>query len=131
MRVLVFAAVSGVCALAIAPLLSVTSCGGTTTTPAKTCKGDESWVVPASDPQCCAPPHNQFVLPEAGSDGGACLVVPGAQSIFRDDAGAGQRFPVGTSVNLTYCNSFYEGSPQPCQCEQGFADSGPSWLCPL
>ena len=104
------------------------SCGGGTTPTASSCtQGDGAWFQPASDPNCCAPLHNQFICPVDADPTRPTCVVTGKW--FRDDAGAGQRFPVGCVVDLTYCNSFYEGQPQTCSCDFSPFDSGATWSC--
>jgi hypothetical protein len=47
---------------------------------------------------------------------------------WKDDGGVGQRFPVGCTVELTYCNTFYEGTPQTCNCLDR-QDAGAAWGC--
>lgn len=93
--------------------------------------GNGTWFHPANDPKCCAPTRNQFScepVVDGSAEAGQCPVMVGG--VFVDDAGAGMSFPVGCSVNLTYCNSFYEGSPQTCQCSiSPVRDSGPAWSC--
>ena len=88
--------------------------------------GADAWVPSTTDPKCCAPVHNQFIPPDdAAADAQTCAVIDG---LFPDDGGVGEAFPIGTRVNLTYCNSFYEGRPQDCSCLAN-SDAGPTWAC--
>ncbi len=92
--------------------------------------GSDAWVPSTTDPKCCAPAHNQFICPtDAAADAPRCSVSVGG--FFEDDAGVGETFPVGCYVNLTYCNRFYEGTPQSCWCQSdpNVDGGGPSWGC--
>ncbi len=94
-------------------------------------EGSDAWVQSTTDPKCCAPLHNQFICPsDASIDGPTCAVE--VSGFFEDDAGVGQSFPLGCRVNLTYCNQFYEGTPQDCFCKiVPLIDGGqaPGWTC--
>ena len=118
-------------------LLVMGSCGRVDTgqcesfPPGVDLQGSDAWVPSTSDLHCCAPVHNQFVCSsDASLDGPSCAVTLGG--FFTDDAGVGQSFPVGCFVNLTYCDTYFEGSPQTCICTPDGPDSGVAhWSCPI
>ena len=129
MRLLTLGTVSGLASAVTLAVAVLASCGAKTTSDSRRCaeQSDGAWVQPASDPKCCAPPHNVFECRVDAGTGGLGCVVSGA--LFHDDAGAGQQFPVGCTVSLTYCNTFFEGTPQTCTCAAIVTDASPSWLC--